>query len=56
MQLEPDTEVIVVGSQVLQVRYKAALSHFGLHVRTLGGQAAWTGLHQIYQQLTKYLT
>ena len=56
MQLEPDTEVIVVGSQVLQARYKAALTHFGLQVRTLGGQAAWTGLHQIYQHLTKYLT
>ena len=56
MQLELGSEVVVVGSQVLQTRYKAALEHFGLQVRTLGGQAAWVGLHQIYQQLTKYIT
>jgi 2-dehydro-3-deoxygalactonokinase len=51
MQLDPGTELVVVGSQTLCERYRIALSHLQVKARTLGSQAAWAGLHQIYHQL-----
>lgn len=53
MQVQPGAELIVVGSQQLTERYQIALEHLGASVRVLGSQAAWAGLHQIYQALTR---
>ena len=53
MQVQPGAELIVVGSQQLTERYQIALEHLGANVRVLGSQAAWAGLHQIYQALTR---
>jgi 2-dehydro-3-deoxygalactonokinase len=53
MQVEPGAEIVVVGSQQLTERYQIALEHMGAQVRTLGNQAAWAGLYQIYQALTR---
>jgi hypothetical protein len=43
--------VVVVGSQALTERYMLALEHLQVDARGLGTQAAWSGLHRIYQQL-----
>ena len=51
MQLEPGSQVVVVGSQALCERYGLALKHLRVETRTLGSQAAWAGLHLIYQNL-----
>ncbi len=51
MQLEPGSEVVIVGSQALCERYHLALQHLQVECRTLGTQAAWAGLHLIYQHL-----
>jgi 2-dehydro-3-deoxygalactonokinase len=53
MQVQPGLEIVAVGSQHLTERYSIALSHLGARVRTLGNQAAWAGLYQVYQALTK---
>jgi 2-dehydro-3-deoxygalactonokinase len=53
MQVEPGAEIVVIGSQQLTERYQIALEHMGAQVRTLGNQAAWAGLYQIYQALTR---
>jgi 2-dehydro-3-deoxygalactonokinase len=53
MQVEPGAEIVVVGSQQLTERYSLALTHLGARVRTLGNQAAWAGLYQVYQALTR---
>ena len=53
MQVQPGAELVVVGAPLLTERYQIALEHLGANVRTLGSQAAWAGLHQIYQALTK---
>jgi 2-dehydro-3-deoxygalactonokinase len=53
MQVQPGVELIVVGSQQLTERYQLALEHLGAQVRTLGSQAAWAGLYQVYQALTR---
>jgi 2-dehydro-3-deoxygalactonokinase len=53
MQVQPGVELIVIGSQQLTERYSLALEHLGANVRTLGSQAAWAGLYQVYQALTK---
>ena len=53
MQVQPGVELVVVGSQQLTERYQLALEHLGANVRTLGSQAAWAGLFQIYQTLTR---
>jgi 2-dehydro-3-deoxygalactonokinase len=52
MQLDPGTQVIVVGSQALGERYTLALGHLGVEARILGAQAAWAGLHSIYMQMS----
>jgi 2-dehydro-3-deoxygalactonokinase len=49
MQVQPGADLIVVGSQQLTERYQLALEHLGANVRTLGSQAAWAGLYQVYQ-------
>jgi 2-dehydro-3-deoxygalactonokinase len=54
MQLDPGTQVVVVGSQALCERYTLALTHLGIETRTLGTQAAWAGLHSIYTQLAMH--
>ena len=51
MQLEPGSEVVVVGSQALCERYGLALKHLQVEARMLGTQASWAGLHLIYQHL-----
>jgi 2-dehydro-3-deoxygalactonokinase len=51
MQLDPDSEVIVVGTQALCERYSLALAHLQVPSRTLGTQTAWAGLHSIYTQM-----
>jgi 2-dehydro-3-deoxygalactonokinase len=51
MQIEPGTDLIVVGSQTLCERYRLALDFLQVNARTLGTQAAWAGLHQIYTRL-----
>ncbi len=53
MQVQPGAELVVVGSQQLTERYGIALNHLGAEVRTLGNQAAWAGLYQVYQALTR---
>jgi 2-dehydro-3-deoxygalactonokinase len=53
MQVQPGADLIVVGSQQLTERYQLALGHLGANVRTLGAQAAWAGLYQVYQALTR---
>jgi 2-dehydro-3-deoxygalactonokinase len=53
MQVQPGAEIVVVGSQPLTERYQLALGHLGAEVRTLGNQAAWAGLYQVYQALTR---
>jgi 2-dehydro-3-deoxygalactonokinase len=53
MQVQPGAELIVIGSQQLTERYQLALEHLGANVRTLGSQAAWAGLYQVYQALTR---
>lgn len=51
MQLEPGSQVVVVGSKALTERYSLALQHLQVQVQSLGTQAAWAGLHSIYRQL-----
>jgi 2-dehydro-3-deoxygalactonokinase len=51
MEVQPGAEIIVVGAQQLAERYSMALQHMGAQVRTLGNQAAWAGLYQVYQAL-----
>jgi 2-dehydro-3-deoxygalactonokinase len=51
MQVEPELEVILVGSNALCERYALALKHLGARARSLGTQAGWGGLHAIYQQI-----
>jgi 2-dehydro-3-deoxygalactonokinase len=53
MQVQPGAEIMVVGSQQLVERYQLALEHLGANVHTLGSQAAWAGLYQVYQALTR---
>ncbi len=53
MQVQPGAELVLVGSQQLTQRYELALQHRGANVRTLGNQAAWAGLYQVYQALTR---
>jgi 2-dehydro-3-deoxygalactonokinase len=53
MQVQPGVELVVVGAQQLTERYQVALEHMGASVRTLGSQAAWAGLFQIYQALSR---
>jgi 2-dehydro-3-deoxygalactonokinase len=53
MQVQPGVDLVVVGAQQLTERYQLALEHLGANVRTLGAQAAWAGLYQIYQALTR---
>lgn len=53
MQVQAGAEIIVVGSQQLTERYQLALEHLGANARTLGNQAAWAGLYQIYQALAR---
>jgi 2-dehydro-3-deoxygalactonokinase len=52
MQLNPGTQVVVVGSQALGERYSLALGHLGVDASILGTQAAWAGLHSIYMQMS----
>jgi 2-dehydro-3-deoxygalactonokinase len=51
MQLDPGSDVVVIGSQALVERYTLALGHLQIHTRKLGTQAAWAGLHSIYSQM-----
>jgi 2-dehydro-3-deoxygalactonokinase len=51
MQVEDGMELLVIGSQTLCERYSLALAHLGARAKTLGNQAAWAGLHAIYQRL-----
>jgi 2-dehydro-3-deoxygalactonokinase len=53
MQVQPGSEIVVVGAQQLTERYSMALQHLGAQVRTLGSQAAWAGLYQVYQALVR---
>jgi 2-dehydro-3-deoxygalactonokinase len=53
MQVQPGAQLVVVGSQALTQRYRIALEHLGAQVRTLGNQASWAGLHQVYLALAK---
>ena len=53
MQLEPGSEVVVVGSQAMSERYRLALEHLGVRARILGTQTTWAGLHTIYQHIRK---
>jgi 2-dehydro-3-deoxygalactonokinase len=53
MQIQPGAELVVVGNQQLVERYQLALEHLGAQVRTLGAQAAWAGLYQVYQVLSR---
>jgi 2-dehydro-3-deoxygalactonokinase len=53
MQVQAGAEIVLIGSQVLTERYSLALEHLGAHARTLGNQAAWAGLYQVYQALAK---
>ena len=53
MQVQPGVDLILVGNQQLTERYQLALEHLGANVRSLGTQAAWAGLYQIYQALSK---
>ncbi len=53
MQVQPGVDLVVVGSQQLTQRYQLALEHLGANVRVLGSQAAWAGLYQVYQALTR---
>lgn len=53
MQVQPGADLIVVGSPMLTQRYQLALEHLGAKVRCLGAQAAWAGLYQVYQALTR---
>ena len=52
MRLPAGSQVIVIGSPTLCVRYNLALDHLGVQTRTIGNQAAWAGLHSIYGQIS----
>jgi 2-dehydro-3-deoxygalactonokinase len=56
MQLQPGSQIVVVGSQALCERYSLALAHLDIDARTLGSQAAWAGLHRIYSQMNFHRT
>ena len=49
--LSPGTEVIVIGSDALCLRYGRALRQLGMHVRCLGSEATWSGLLSIYKNI-----
>jgi 2-dehydro-3-deoxygalactonokinase len=53
MQVQQGADIVVVGAQQLTERYSLALEHLGAQARTLGNQAAWAGLYQVYQALTR---
>ncbi len=53
MQVQPGADLVLVGSPELTQRYQLALEHMGARVRVLGSQAAWAGLHQVYQALAR---
>ncbi len=53
MQVQPGVDLILVGNQQLTERYQLALEHLGANAKSLGAQAAWAGLYQIYQALSK---
>jgi 2-dehydro-3-deoxygalactonokinase len=53
MQVQPGAELVVIGAKQLTERYQIALEHLGARVRTLGSQAAWAGLYQVYQALVR---
>jgi 2-dehydro-3-deoxygalactonokinase len=53
MQVQPGADLVVVGAPVLIERYQLALEHLGAQVKSLGSQAAWAGLYQIHQALTR---
>jgi 2-dehydro-3-deoxygalactonokinase len=53
MQVQPGVDLVLVGTQQLTERYQIALEHLGANVRSLGTQAAWAGLYQIYQALSR---
>jgi 2-dehydro-3-deoxygalactonokinase len=42
-QNKPDS-VILIGNEVLTLRYRLALKHLGIHSQTLGAEATWAGL------------
>jgi 2-dehydro-3-deoxygalactonokinase len=52
MRLPAGSQVIVIGSPTLCERYNLALSHLGVQTRAIGNQAAWSGLHSIYGQIS----
>jgi 2-dehydro-3-deoxygalactonokinase len=52
MRLPAGSQVIVIGSPVLCERYNLALRHLGVQTRAIGNQAAWSGLHSIYGQIS----
>jgi 2-dehydro-3-deoxygalactonokinase len=53
MQVQQGMELVIVGSQELTMRYSLGLEHLGARVKSLGNQAAWAGLYQVYQALTR---
>ncbi len=53
MQVEPGMDVVLVGATALCERYALALKHLGATSRSLGTQAAWSGLYAIYQQIKR---
>lgn len=46
-KLEPNGEVIVIGSSALTARYALALENGGTKVRTFGAEATWSGLRAL---------
>lgn len=49
--LSHGTDVIVIGSAALCLRYGRALQQLGMRVRCLGSEATWNGLFSIYKTI-----
>jgi 2-dehydro-3-deoxygalactonokinase len=52
MRLQAGSQVIVIGSPALCERYNLAFTHLGVQTRAISNQAAWSGLHSIYGQIS----
>ena len=49
--LPKGSEVVLIGSQALTVRYNLAMTDMGINARQLGAEATWAGLHAIAKTL-----
>ena len=51
--LATGTEVMVIGSDALRLRYGRALDQIGMKTRSMGAEATWQGLFALYESIQK---